>query len=61
TGFVTWSAPDVTLEQDLRRRDLTINAIAQRENGELIDPFHGERDLQARLLRHVSDAFNEDP
>jgi len=61
TGFVTWSAPDVTLEQDLQRRDLTINAIAQRENGELIDPFHGKRDLQARLLRHVSDAFNEDP
>ena len=61
TGFVTWSAPDVTLEQDLQRRDLTINAIAQRENGELIDPFHGERDLQARLLRHISDAFNEDP
>ncbi|WP_313384175.1 multifunctional CCA addition/repair protein [Pantoea sp.] len=61
TGFVTWSAPDVTLEQDLQRRDLTINAIAQREDGELIDPFHGERDLQARLLRHVSDAFNEDP
>jgi len=61
TGFVTWSAPDVTLEQDLQRRDLTINAIAQRENGELIDPFYGERDLQARLLRHVSDAFNEDP
>ncbi|MGP4129497.1 multifunctional CCA addition/repair protein [Pantoea tagorei] len=61
TGFVTWSAPDVTLEQDLQRRDLTINAIAQREGGELIDPFHGERDLQARLLRHVSGAFNEDP
>ena len=61
TGFVTWSAPDVTLEQDLQRRDLTINAIAQTENGDLIDPFHGQRDLQARLLRHVSDAFNEDP
>ena len=61
TGFVTWSAPDVTLEQDLQRRDLTINAIAQRENGDLIDPFHGKHDLQARLLRHVSDAFNEDP
>ncbi len=61
TGFVTWSAPDVTLEQDLQRRDLTINAIAQAENGDLIDPFHGQRDLQARLLRHVSDAFNEDP
>ncbi|WP_311790209.1 MULTISPECIES: multifunctional CCA addition/repair protein [Pantoea] len=61
TGFVTWSAPDVTLEQDLQRRDLTINAIAQTESGELIDPFHGLRDLQTRLLRHVSDAFNEDP
>ena len=61
TGFITWSAPDVTLEQDLQRRDLTINAIAQAENGDLIDPFHGLRDLQARLLRHVSDAFNEDP
>lgn len=61
TGFVTWSAPDVTLEQDLQRRDLTINAIAQAENGDLIDPFHGQRDLQARLLRHVSDAFKEDP
>lgn len=61
TGFVTWSAPDVTLEQDLQRRDLTINAIAQAENGDLIDPFRGQRDLQARLLRHVSDAFNEDP
>lgn len=61
TGFVTWSAPDVTLEQDLQRRDLTINAIAQADNGDLIDPFQGERDLQARLLRHVSDAFNEDP
>lgn len=61
TGFVTWSAPDVTLEQDLQRRDLTINAIAQTEIGDLIDPFHGLRDLQTRLLRHVSDAFNEDP
>ena len=61
TGFVTWSAPDVTLEQDLQRRDLTINAIAQTENGDLFDPFHGQRDLRARLLRHVSPAFNEDP
>ncbi|MBA2816373.1 multifunctional CCA addition/repair protein [Candidatus Pantoea persica] len=61
TGFVTWSAPDVTLEQDLQRRDLTINTIAQTENGDLIDPFHGQRDLRARLLRHVSPAFNEDP
>ena len=48
-GFEVHASPDVTLEEDLSRRDLTINAIAQRENGELIDPFHGERDLQARL------------
>ena len=61
TGFVTWSAPDVTLEQDLQRRDLTINAIAQDENGRLIDPYHGQRDIAQRQLRHVSDAFNEDP
>ncbi|WP_308836469.1 multifunctional CCA addition/repair protein [Pantoea sp. Nvir] len=61
SGFVVWSAPNVTLEQDLQRRDLTINAIAQTANGDLIDPFHGNRDLQARLLRHVSCAFNEDP
>ncbi|ORM82214.1 multifunctional CCA tRNA nucleotidyl transferase/2'3'-cyclic phosphodiesterase/2'nucleotidase/phosphatase, partial [Pantoea deleyi] len=61
TGFVTWSAPDVTLEQDLQRRDLTINAIAQDENGDLVDPYHGQRDMALRLLRHVSDAFSEDP
>ncbi len=61
TGFVTWSAPNVTLEQDLQRRDLTINAIAQAENGDLIDPFQGQHDMRARLLRHVSDAFKEDP
>ncbi len=61
TGFVTWSAPDVTLEQDLQRRDLTINAIARDEKGELFDPYHGQRDIAQRQLRHVSAAFNEDP
>ncbi|MFJ5360917.1 multifunctional CCA addition/repair protein [Pectobacterium sp. CHL-2024] len=61
TGFVCHAAPDVTLEQDLLRRDLTINAIARTERGDLIDPYHGRRDLDNRLLRHVSDAFSEDP
>lgn len=61
TGFVTQFAPDVTLEQDLQRRDLTINAIAQSDSGELIDPYGGQRDLAQRQLRHVSAAFNEDP
>ena len=60
-GFTVYSAPDVTLEDDLRRRDLTINAIARAETGELIDPFNGRRDLEQRILRHVSDAFVEDP
>jgi tRNA nucleotidyltransferase (CCA-adding enzyme) len=61
-GFETMFSPDVTLEQDLERRDLTINAIARDETtGELIDPFHGQRDLQQRWLRHVSPAFVEDP
>lgn len=61
TGFHFHTAPDVTLEQDLQRRDLTINAIAQTDSGELIDPYGGRRDLEARLLRHVSSAFVEDP
>ncbi|GLR08182.1 multifunctional CCA addition/repair protein [Mixta theicola] len=61
TGFVTWSAPDVTLEQDLQRRDLTINAIAQDEAGNYLDPYQGRLDLEKRLLRHVSAAFIEDP
>ncbi|MBN3055702.1 multifunctional CCA addition/repair protein [Pectobacterium brasiliense] len=61
TGFVCHAAPDVTLEQDLLRRDLTINAIARTERGDLIDPYHGRRDLENRVLRHVSDAFSEDP
>ena len=60
-GFEVYAAPDVTLEDDLRRRDLTINAIAQQEDGTLIDPYHGQRDLQAKVLRHVSEAFAEDP
>ncbi|ORM74429.1 multifunctional CCA tRNA nucleotidyl transferase/2'3'-cyclic phosphodiesterase/2'nucleotidase/phosphatase [Pantoea wallisii] len=61
TGFVTQFAPDVTLEQDLQRRDLTINAIAQADDGTLIDPWYGQQDLASRTLRHVSAAFNEDP
>ena len=60
-GFTVHAAPDVTLEEDLARRDLTINAIAKDEHGNLIDPFGGARDLQARVLRHVSPAFAEDP
>ncbi len=60
-GFTFHAAPQVTIEQDLARRDLTINAIAQAEDGTLTDPFGGQRDLQARVLRHVSDAFVEDP
>jgi len=55
------AAPDVTLEDDLRRRDLTINAIAKAEDGTLIDPFSGKKDLEKKVLRHVSDAFSEDP
>jgi tRNA nucleotidyltransferase (CCA-adding enzyme) len=60
-GFSFHAAPEVTLEDDLRRRDLTINAIAQAEDGTLIDPHGGQRDLAARVLRHVSAAFVEDP
>ncbi len=60
-GFVTRFSPDVTLEEDLRRRDLTINAMAESATGEIIDPYGGQRDLEARLLRHVSEAFIEDP
>ncbi|GFZ76093.1 multifunctional CCA protein [Pseudohongiella nitratireducens] len=61
TGFVVHAAPDVTLEEDLQRRDLTINAMARADDGTLIDPYGGARDLDARLLRHVSPAFSEDP
>jgi tRNA nucleotidyltransferase (CCA-adding enzyme) len=60
-GFTVHAAPDVTLEDDLARRDLTINAIAQDVNGQLIDPFNGLADIRSKVLRHVSDAFTEDP
>jgi tRNA nucleotidyltransferase (CCA-adding enzyme) len=60
-GFITDAAPTVTLEDDLKRRDLTINAMARATDGTLIDPHGGRRDLEARLLRHVSEAFVEDP
>lgn len=61
TGFVCDFAPDIRLEEDLERRDLTINAIAKSEDGSLIDPFNGQQDLHDRVLRHVSEAFIEDP
>ncbi|WP_297205720.1 multifunctional CCA addition/repair protein [uncultured Pluralibacter sp.] len=61
TGFTCYAAPDVTLEQDLLRRDLTVNALAQDDSGQIIDPYGGEQDLRDRLLRHVSPAFSEDP
>ena len=60
-GFEVHASPDVTLEEDLARRDLTINAIAQAADGTLIDPYKGQADIQARVLRHVSDAFRDDP
>jgi tRNA nucleotidyltransferase (CCA-adding enzyme) len=60
-GFTVEFGPEVTLEEDLARRDLTINAIAQSSDGTLFDPFGGRRDLDARILRHVSPAFTEDP
>lgn len=61
TGFTCYAAPDVTLEQDLARRDLTINAIAKSQTGELIDPYGGIDDIKHKQLRHVSPAFSEDP
>lgn len=61
TGFICHFGPEVTLEDDLRRRDLTINAMARTADGTLVDPYGGADDVQARLLRHVSDAFREDP
>ena len=60
-GFVVQASPQVTLEEDLARRDLSINAMAQEPGGALIDPYHGQRDLQDKVLRHVSAAFAEDP
>ena len=61
TGFVCDASSSVTLEEDLLRRDLTVNAIAQDNLGNLIDPYGGKKDLENRLLRHVSEAFSEDP
>jgi tRNA nucleotidyltransferase (CCA-adding enzyme) len=61
TGFAFDAAPTVTLEDDLKRRDLTINAIARAEDGEIVDPWSGRADIAARVLRHVSPAFSEDP
>lgn len=61
TGFVCHAGPDVTLEDDLLRRDLTVNAMARDTDGGLVDPFGGRTDLEARVLRHVSEAFAEDP
>lgn len=60
-GFTFYTGTDVTLEEDLRRRDLTVNAIAQAPDGSLVDPWNGQRDIQQRVLRHVGEAFAEDP
>mgnify|MGYP003649905989 FL=1 len=60
-GFQVFSTPDITLEEDLLRRDLTINAIAEDEHGNLTDPYGGLDDIKNRILRHVSPAFSEDP
>ncbi|WP_137167875.1 CCA tRNA nucleotidyltransferase [Salinimonas lutimaris] len=61
TGFDCDASPSVTLEEDLQRRDLTINAMARAQDGTLVDPYHGQQDLTNRVLRHVSPAFSEDP
>lgn len=61
TGFTCIFTPDVTIEEDLKRRDLTVNAMAMDEQGNIIDPYQGQKDLEDRVLRHVSDAFIEDP
>lgn len=61
TGFECYAEPDVTLEQDLIRRDLTVNAMAKSEDGDIIDPYGGLDDLKNKVLRHVSEAFSEDP
>lgn len=60
-GFQVHASPQVTLEEDLARRDLTINAMARNERDELVDPFNGQADIEGRWLRHVSPAFEEDP
>lgn len=61
TGFICYTKPSITIEEDLYRRDLTINAMAYDMNGKLLDPYNGQRDIKLRLLRHVSHAFYEDP
>ena len=61
TGFICDASSEVTLEEDLRRRDLTVNAMAQDDSGNIIDPYNGKADLENRCLRHVSQAFSEDP
>ena len=61
TGFTCYAEPDVTIEQDLLRRDLTINAMAKSKTGKIVDPYNGQQDLENRVLRHVSSAFVEDP
>ncbi len=60
-GFKFYTSPDVTLEEDLSRRDITINAIAEDEDGNIYDPFNGKDDIKNKIIRHVSDAFIEDP
>ncbi|MCL6269968.1 hypothetical protein M3P05_08455 [Sansalvadorimonas sp. 2012CJ34-2] len=60
-GFTFFTSPDITVEEDLLRRDLTINAIAKDDQGNLIDPYRGQKDIQKKLLRHISPAFREDP
>ena len=60
-GFKFYTSPEVTLEEDLRRRDITINAIAEDEDGNIYDPFNGKDDINNKIIRHVSDAFIEDP
>lgn len=60
-GFEFYASPEVTLEEDLKRRDLTINAIAELPDGKIVDPYHGQQDLKNKLLHHVSPAFAEDP
>ena len=60
-GFICDFSPDITLEQDLIRRDLTVNAIAKDTDGNLFDPFNGQSDIKNKVLRHVSPAFEEDP
>ena len=60
-GFKFYASPEISLEEDLKRRDLTINAIAQDEDGKIYDPYKGQIDIDKRIIRHVSDAFVEDP